>query len=187
MPLPASGGRLASSCPLTGCGGDLTGRWKLAVECFAPGTNGEFQAAQQTFSSFQTQCAGVTAEAVAELTGTVTFEASKAYQVTFGSLTVSSQISLPKRCLKDSTKACDGLEGFTDLGDRCELRASESQTPENETGTYQVQGNDVQFTPPAPGEPTRWTQLCVQGDVARAVMTERSGESYVLRLTREGT
>ena len=187
VPFAQTGAVLATACPATACGGDLKGTWDLALDCVSPGTSAELRAAQQSLATRVSACPTAVAEVRFTVTGTATFEAAGTYRIQTSPLGASTLIRLPKSCLNDAAKTCQNMTGFVDKGDACEMTDPQTQDAQNEAGTYAVSGNNVQFTPAAPGTPDTWTGLCVQGDIARAVSTDADGVSYVFRLTRRST
>ena len=165
------------------CGGDAIGRWNLQRYC------GDLTVAVSDDPACQDS------EVIVDTSGmssTLSINDDGSYSVTFtgtgqGTLgfteacaqaMVGAAVSLDQFCpLADTeVKREDPNASCTVVGSVCECTMQ--TTPENETGTYVVSGNE--FTTTASTGGTTTFAYCVQGDTLKARDTSTLGDAYML-------
>lgn len=154
------------------CGGNVEGTWNITSGCVTFGDLGQSSG----------QCAGMSVEASADITGDITIEAG---QIT-GTIEFATMVKtiVPKSCLPNMTcpePGSDPSQGvYVDKGSTCEANSTDSNIQEVDS-TYTVQGTklivtDNNMDAGAPNEPEE-NDFCVKGDTLQVHTVTSDGST----------
>jgi hypothetical protein len=181
-------GQTAGSCEDLGetdCGGDITGTWEFSLGCVT--LPPDFLTDAETGESPFGDCPDLVVSAVLDLSGTATFEEDGSFELNTAQ---SSEITItvPESCLPMGATCADvgnDENMVEDLGDSCEVKMTQPEETNMETGTYEIEGNtlittdDVEMVADEPAE------YCVSGNTLRSRNVSEDGAVIVFEATRQ--
>jgi hypothetical protein len=160
----------------TTCGGDPTGTWKFTATCVTLPPDFLDQGSDSGLST----CKGVKVAGAIDLSGTVTFNKDKTYEI-HSTTSGSVDVSIPKMCLMNAP--CP--DAWMDSGESCDTSMPIDEKKNDEMGTYEIAGHTLTTTATddTAGAPS---DFCVDGDTITAKVTDPDdGTVTIYQATRQ--
>jgi hypothetical protein len=181
-------GQTAGSCEDVGetdCGGDITGTWAISLGCVM--LPPDFLVDEETGESPFGDCPELVVNAEIDLSGTAMFDEDGTFAL---NTTQSSDITItvPETCLPMGAACADlgNAENMVeDLGDSCEIKMMQPEQVNEETGTYEIEGNTLITLGADDTEPDEPAEYCVDGDTLRSRNVSDDGAVIIFQATRQ--
>lgn len=159
----------SGSCPtFTACGGDLTGKWNIALTCADPAVH-----------SYSVLCTGGTD--TTDVSGTLEFKADGTY---LAQAAVHTQGTVPQSCLTQFQASCgdNPFEGCVPSGAGCTCDYRSPPQPAEAGWTWQANGNVLGLSHECQ---TEFGHFCVQGNELQFRARTADNRYFVYRGTRQ--